>query len=56
MILKVPGGPLQKVESAFTKIFDSDVDSDEKFDQLLSLMAEGHAKSKSIMKKGEFLV
>jgi len=44
MILKAGGDSIQKVESEFTKIIDSDVGRDEKFDQLFSLTAEGHAK------------
>ena len=51
MVLKVPGDSIQKVEREFTKIIDSNVGRDEKFHQLFSLMAEGHAKSQSIMKE-----
>ena len=52
MILKAGGDSVQKVESEVTKIIDSNVGRDEKFYQLFSLMAEGHAKSQSIMKEG----
>ena len=52
MIVKVGVDSIQKVESELTKIIDSDVGRDEKFYQLFSLMAEGHAKSQSIMKEG----
>jgi hypothetical protein len=52
MIVKVGVDSVQKVESELTKIIDSDVGRDEKFHQLSSLMAEGHAKSQSIMKEG----
>jgi integrase len=52
MIVKVGVDSIQKVESELTKIIDSDVGRDEKFHQLFSLMAEGHAKSQSIMKEG----
>ena len=52
MILKVPGDSLQKIESEFTKIIDSNVGRNKKFHQLFSLMAEGHVKSQSIMKEG----
>ena len=51
MILKVPGGSIQKVESEFTKIIDSNVGRDEKFRKLFSLMAEGHAETQSMMKE-----
>ena len=52
MILKVPGDSLQKVESEFTKIIDSNVGRDEKFRKLFSLMAEGHVETQSMMKEG----
>jgi len=52
MILKVSGDSLQKVESEFTKIIDSDMGRNEKFTKLFSLMAEGHAETQSIMKEG----
>jgi len=52
MILKVTGDSLQKVESEFTKIIDSDIGRNEKFTKLFSLMAEGHAETQSIMKEG----
>ena len=52
MILKLPGDSLQKVESEFTKIIDSDVGRDEKFQKLFSLMAEGHVETQSMMKEG----
>ena len=52
MILKVGGDSLQKVESEFTKIIDSNVGRNEKFRKLFSLMAEGHAETQSIMKEG----
>ncbi len=42
MVLKIPDDSLQKVESEFTKIIDSNVGRDEKLKQLFSLMAEGH--------------
>ena len=45
MILKVPCDSIQKVESEFTKIIDSNVGRDEKFRKLISLMAEGHAET-----------
>ena len=51
MILKVPGDSLQKVESEFTKIIDSNVGRNEKFRKLFSLMAEGHAETQSMMKE-----
>lgn len=51
MILKVTGDSLQKVESEFTKIIDSNVGRDEKLKQLFSLMAEGHVETQSIMKE-----
>lgn len=37
MILKIPGDSLQKVESEFTKIIDSDMGHDKKFREFLSL-------------------
>ena len=52
MILKVPGDSLQKVESEFAKIIDSNVGRNEKFRKLFSLMAEGHAETQSMMKEG----
>nr|UDP55601.1 putative integrase/recombinase protein [Schizostauron trachyderma] len=52
MILKVGVDSLQKVESELTKIIDSDVVRNEKFQQLFSLMAEGQAETQSIMKEG----
>ena len=52
MTLKVGGDSLQKVESEFTKIIDSDMGRDKKFRKFLSLMAEGHAETQSIMKEG----
>ena len=52
MILKLPGDSLQKVESEFTKIIDSDVGRDEKVQKLFSLMAEGHVETQSMMKEG----
>ena len=52
MVLKVPGDSIQKVESEFTKIIDSNVGRDEKFRKLFSLMAEGHAETQSMMKEG----
>ena len=52
MILKVTGDSLQKVESEFTKIIDSNVGRGEKLKQLFSLMAEGHVETQSIMKEG----
>ena len=52
MILKVDVDSLQKVESKFTKIIDSNVGRDEKFRKLLSLMAEGHVETQSMMKEG----
>ncbi len=52
MILKVPADSIEKVESEFTKIIDSDVGRNEKFRKLFSLMAEGHAETQSIMKEG----
>jgi hypothetical protein len=52
MIVKVGVDSIQKVESELTKIMDSDVGRDEKFPHLFSVMAEGHAKSQSIMKEG----
>jgi len=52
MILKVPGDSLQKIESEFTKIIDSNVGRNEKFRKLFSLMAEGHAETQSIMTEG----
>jgi hypothetical protein len=45
MILKVPGDSLQKIESEFTKIIDSNVERNEKFRKLFSLMAEGHVET-----------
>jgi integrase len=52
MILKVAGDSIQKVESELTKIIDSDVGRNEKFQQLFSLMAEGHVETQSMMKEG----
>ena len=52
MILRVPGDSLQKIESEFTKIIDSNVGRNEKFRKLFSLMAEGHAETQSMMKEG----
>lgn len=52
MIFKVSGDSLQKVESEFTKIIDSDVSRNEKLKQLFSLMAEGNVETQLIMKKG----
>jgi len=52
MILKVRGDSLQKVESEFAKIIDSNVGRNEKFRKLFSLMAEGHVETQSIMKEG----
>jgi len=52
MIFKVAGDSIQKVESEFTKIIDSDVGRNEKLQQLFSLMAEGHVEIQSIMKEG----
>ena len=40
MIFKVAGYSIQKVESEFTKIIDSDVGRNEKLKQLFSLMAK----------------
>lgn len=45
MILKVTDDSLQKVESEFTKIIDSEMGHDKKFRKFLSLMAEGHAET-----------
>ena len=50
MILKVTGDSLQKVESEFTKIIDSNVSRNDKLKQLFSSMAEGHVKTQSMMK------
>ena len=52
MILKIPDDSLQKVESEFTKIIDSDMGRDKKFREFLSLMSEGHTETQSIMKEG----
>ena len=52
MILKVGGDSLQKVESELTKIIDSDMGREKKFRKFLSLMAEGHAETQSMMKEG----
>ena len=52
MILKIPNDSLQKVESEFTKIIDSDMGRDKKFREFLSLMSEGHAETQSMMKEG----
>jgi len=52
MLFKVAGDSIQKVESEFTKIIDSDVGHNEKLKQLFSLMAEGHVETQFIMKKG----
>src|SRR5210317_2265078 len=43
---------LQTVERELTEIIDSDLDPDEKFSKLSSLMLEGHAETQSIMKEG----
>lgn len=51
MVLKVPDDSLQKVESEFIKIIDSDMGRNEKFKKLLSLMVEGHAETQSMMKE-----
>ena len=52
MFLGIGGDSLQKVESEFTKIIDSNVGRDEKFRKLFSLMAEGHTETQSMMKEG----
>jgi site-specific recombinase XerD len=52
MILKVSGDSLEKVESEFTKIIDSDMGRNEKFTKLFSLMTEGRAETQSMMKEG----
>ena len=52
MILEIAGDSLQKVESEFTKIMDSNVVREEKFRKLFSLMAEGHVETQSMMKEG----
>lgn len=52
MILKVPCDSLQKVESEFKKMIDSDMGRDKKFRKFLSLMVEHHAETQSIMKEG----
>ena len=52
MILKFPGDSLQKVESEFTKIIDSDMSRDKKFRKFFSLMAEDHSETQSIIKCG----
>lgn len=52
MILKVGVDSLQKVESEFTKMIDSNVVRDDKFRKLFSLMAEGHVETQSMMKEG----
>jgi integrase len=52
MILKVGVDSIEKVEIEFTKIIDSNVGRDEKFRKLFSLMAEGHAETQLMMKKG----
>jgi len=52
VVLKIDGDSLQKVESEFTKIIDSNVGRNEKFRKLFSLMAEGHAETQSMMKEG----
>ena len=52
MVLKVGVYSLQKVESEFTKIIDSNVGRHGKFKKLLSLMAEGHGETQSMMKEG----
>ena len=51
MILKVTCDSLQKVESEFTKIIDSNVGRDEKLKQLFLSTAEGHVETQSIMKE-----
>lgn len=52
MVLKMDGDSLQKVESEFTKIIDSNVGRNGKFRKLFSLMSEGHAETQSMMKEG----
>jgi hypothetical protein len=52
MILEIAGDSLQKVESEFTKIMDSNVVREEKFRKLFSLMAEGHVETQSMIKEG----
>ena len=52
MILEIAGDSLQKVESEFTKIMDSNVVREEKFRKLFSLMAEGPVETQSMMKEG----
>lgn len=42
---------LQKVDSKFTKIIDSNVGRDEKFRKFFSLMAKSHAETQSMMKE-----
>lgn len=54
MILEVGVDLLQKDESEFTKIIDSNVKRDEKFRKLFSLMAQGHRETQLIM-KDEFM-
>jgi len=51
MIFKVAGDSIQKIESEFTKIMNSDVGRNEKLKQLFSLMVEGHVETQSIMKE-----
>ena len=52
MILKVGGDVLQKVEKELTKIIDSNLEQNEKFRKLFSLMTEDHAKTQLMMKEG----
>ena len=52
MVLKVGVDSLQKIESEFRKIIDSNVGRNEKFQKLFNLMAEGHAETQSIMRRG----
>ena len=52
MVLGIGGDSIQKVESEFAKIIDSNVGRNEKFRKIFSLMAEGHPETQSMMKEG----
>lgn len=52
MVLKGTSDSLQKVESEFIEIIDSNGGRNDKLKQLFSSMAEGHVETQSIMKKG----
>ena len=52
MSLKITDDSIQKIESEFTKIKDSNVNHNEKLDQLFSLIVEGNMEIHSVIKEG----